>query len=432
MLAALNQGLSAEGRGADGAQDAFFQFCTLRGHANTKFYGFELRSEVPGAFIWLHTFAGHYQIAQDPGGMLPGNATIASTWISTSNYQLAANQPLPNFPWPQASFAGTGVTPQYLCQLSFERPRLDLFDSIDIHLPDNDPNRPSAPPLLSIPLTDYAALRTPTTQPANTVIQTFVDAFDDFVFHCRDNPKVITGLVLFTSKGSTNVAVGEAVDILIYGVDQFGFLVVQMGAAPAPVISHNGTAGQAAPAAGVSLNGAPAAQAGVPYAFGTVPNKPFMGKVPFVGNTAEAVTLTAVDGAGHSGTLTLTVAAAGAIATFKLTIRQRGGGSLDSNPPHTGDLLEVEVVANDASGLVVADFAGDVTLSVAEGQKGSAAGGRKGLQVKTLDADPFSDAAFTYTYAAADQGVHVFNLIDYSAGALQIDGDCGRDIGHQQ
>jgi hypothetical protein len=420
VLAALNQGLSAEGRGADGAQDAFFQFCTLRGHANTKFYGFELRSEVPGAFIWLHTWAGHYQIARDPGAMLPGNATIASTWISSTNYQLAPNQPLPNFPWPQASFAGTAVTPQYLCQISFEKARLALFDAIEIHLPDNDPNRPVAPSLLSIPLIDYGALRTPTAQPANTVIQTFIDAFDDFVFHCRDNPKVITALQLFSAKGSTDVAIGESVDILIYGVDQFGFLVIQMPAAPAPVISHNGTPGQAAPAAGVSLNGAPAPQAGVPYVFGAVPNKPFMAKVPFMGNTAEAVTLTAVDGAGRNGTLTLNVAAAGAIATFALTIRQRGGGKLDGNPPHTGDLLEVQVVANDASGLVVTGFAGDVTLSVTQGQKGTAAGGKRGLQVKNADADPFSDAAFTYTFAAADQGVHVFNLIDYTAGPLQL------------
>jgi hypothetical protein len=309
--------------------------------------------------------------------------------------------------------------------LSFERPRLDLFEAIEIHLPDSDPNNPTAPPLLSIPLTDYDALRTPAAQPANTAINTFVDAFDDFVFHCRDNPKVISALVLFSAKGSTTVAIGEAVDILIYGVDQFGFLVIQMPAAPAPVISHNGTAGQAAPAAGVSLNGNPAPQAGAPYAFGGVANKPFMAKVPFVGNTAEAVTLTAVDGAGRSGTLTMTVMAAGAIATFKVTIRQRGGGRLDTNPPHTGDLLEVEVVANDANGLVVTDFAGDVTLSVAQGQKGSAAGGRKGLQVKTNDGDPFSDAAFTYTFTAADQGVHVYDLIDYSAGTLQLTATAG-------
>jgi len=426
VLAALNQGLSSEGRGVDGAPDPFFQFCTLRGHANTQWYGFEFRSEVPGAFIWVRNVAGaRYQLAQDGGSMLPGGATIAAAWISSSNYQLAPSQPLPNFPWTQVALTGFGLTPQYLCQLSFHKRRLELFDAIEVHLPDTDANSAVAPPLLSIPLTNFATLRTPTTQAINTVIRTFIDDFDDFVFHCRDNPKAITALKLYCAKGSNDVAVGEAVNILIYGVDQFGFLVINMPAAPAPVISHNGTPGQLAPVRGVFLNGLPAPAAGVPYVFGTVVAKPFMASVPFTGHREEVVIVTAVDGAGRSGTLTLNVRNTGALATFELTIRRRGGARLYNNPPHTGDPLEVEVVANDVHGLVKTNFAGQVTLSVIQGQKGTVAGGRRGVHVKNLDADPFTEAAFSHRFNGVDRGVHVFNLIDYTAGPLQLKATVG-------
>jgi hypothetical protein len=547
VLAALNQGLSAEDanhNGADGAQDGFFQFCTLRRHANTKWYGFEFRSFFPGSLVWLRApvqpcrfrlissrptlhkgeqttismlpalsfpgkaeirlngtligqigdpaaapvplgdvgdftvtgiggsgsvtltakknspsgtvsykvsyseprpcaeaevqyvfggaapaaapaaqTGGRYQLAQDAGAMLPGNATIAAAWISADNHQSAPNRPLPFFPWTQATLTAAGVTPQYLCQMSLPKARLDKADAIELHLPDNDPNRPTAPPLLSIPLTNFGNLRTPTAQPAASAIRSFVDAFDDFVFHCRDNPKVLSALMLFCAKGTTDVAVGEKVDILIYCVEAFGFVANLPAPPPAPVISHNGTAG-AGPAVGVFLNGAAAPQAGVPYAFGGDPTKPFMARVQFTGNTAEPVTLTAVDGAGHSGTITLNVLNTGALARFGVTIRARGGARLWNNPPHANDPLEVEVVAFDMNNLVVTGFAGPVQMVVAQGTMGSAVG-RTGVHMKNADADPFDPAAFTYIYNGGNRGVHVYNFFNYSAGPLQLKATAG-------
>jgi hypothetical protein len=54
------------------------------------------------------------------------------------------------------------------------------------------------------------------------------------------------------------------------------------------------------------------------------------------------------------------------------------------------------------------------------------------VHIKDHAADPFATEAFLHTFTAAEQGVHVFPLIDFSAGALQMRAESGERNGLSQ
>jgi len=439
VLAALNKGLSAEGRGAAGAQDAFFTFCTLRDDASTEFYGFEIRSPVADATVWLRKASGEIVPAHDAGAVFPASRTSASCWRTVDALQVGPNQPLPAFPWPIASFPA-GQRPFFLCQFSIGKAQLAEFQSLVAHLPGADPRQPGgadSPPVFDLRIDDRPTLRNPGAiapgAPARQqALRTFVQAFDDFVFQVSAVPQPLAGFVLFAQGHRTGLGVGEAVPVFVYAVDQFGNLTDP--GALAVNLTHNGTPGAAAPAAGVFLNGNPAAPAGVALAFGAAGDPPGMARVQFLDNTAEIVTLSVNDGAGHAGSVNLQVAAAGAVASLQVEVRRRGGGaSVVAQPPFAGEPLEVAVSSVDGAGRVRTDFTGEVRLRVAQGETGSAGPPpARGVHVKVNDGDAFSEAAFRHVFTAADAGQHSFPIFSYTAGPLQIEASGGGATGRSE
>lgn len=432
VLATLNQGLSAEGRGAAGGTDPFFTLCTLRDDAATVWYGFEIRSPVPDAIVWFQRTDGSFVLAEDAGALLPNARVAGSAWRSVDTYQALApagstavgsaaqNLPLPAFPWPQAAFPA-GRRQYFLCQLSIRREDLAGMQSLVVHLAATDPRGAAGratPPLVSLRVDNRAALRVP--GGAGGAIQTFVEAFDDFVFHVTLAPQPVDHFVFVAEGGRTGAAVNETVGVLLFAVDALGNLT-DPGAPLAGNVTHNGTPGNAAAGTGVFVDGNPAPAAGVAVAHAAAdPNG--LVRLRFQGRTAEAVTLSFRDAAGHAGSITLTVAAAGAVASFGVDIRRRGGGAgVAANPPHAGELLEAVVTAVDAGGQTVTGFTGRVELSLLVGQPGRDGPPHPmGVHVATNVGDPFSHDAFSYDFVAADGGVHAFPLIVYTAGAVRL------------
>jgi peptidoglycan hydrolase-like protein with peptidoglycan-binding domain len=438
-LAALNKGLSAETRGAAGAQDPFFTFCTLRDDASTEFYGFEIRSPVPDATVWLRKASGEIVPAQDAGAVFPAGRTSASCWRTVDALQLGPNQPLPAFPWPAATFpAGRRVF--FLCQFSIAKALLAQFQSLVLHLPAADPRQPGgadSPPLLDLRVDDRPTMRNPGAIPPGApapqlALKTFVQAFDDFVFHLAGVPQPLASFLCFAQGHRTALGVGETVTVFVFAVDGFGNLTDP--GALAVNLTHNGTPGSAAPVTGVFLGGAPAAAAGVPLAFGAGGDPRGMARVQFQGNTAENVTLSVNDGAGHAGSVTMQVAAAGAVSGLQLEVRRRGGGaSVVAQPAFAGEPVELAVRAVDAGGRVRADFTGDVRLRVLQGETGSdGPPPARGVHVKLNDADPFSANAFHHVFTAADAGQFVFPLFCYTTGTLQLEASGGGASGQSE
>jgi hypothetical protein len=206
--------------------------------------------------------------------------------------------------------------------------------------------------------------------------------------------------------------------VRVCALDRFGFLTD-----PGPLalkVTHNGTAG-ALPVSGVVLNGFPAAPAGVPLAFGAAADPRGVARLRFRDFTEENVTLSVDDGAGHTGQLVIQVHPAGAVKKFQLEIRRRGGGaSVVDNPPHVRELLECAVKAVDDDGRLASGFRGKVTLKVVAGDMGRDGPPKRGVHVKVAEVDPFRADAFKHEYVAADNGEHVFPLVVYTTGSLQL------------
>ncbi|HZR10033.1 MAG TPA: peptidoglycan-binding protein [Myxococcales bacterium] len=426
VLAALNKGLSAEGRGAAGAADAHFTFCTLRDDASTLFYGFEIRAPVADATVWLRKADGELVPAQDGGAVFPGSRVAATTWRTVDALEAAPGQPLPAFPWPAASFPPGRQF--FLCQFSIQKAQLAQFQSLVVHLPGTDPrdpDGPDSPPILDLRIDDRPTLRNPASIPPGDplprqAIRTFVQAFDDFVFHVSAVPQPLAAYLFVAQGHRTGAAVGEALTVFLYAVDRFGNLTNPGAAAN---VTHNGTAGTGAPA-GVHLNGAPAPQAGVAPVFGAAGDPRGMARIQFAGHTAEAVTLSINDGAGHTGSIALQVSVAAAVSSLSVEVRRRGGvgKTVEAQPPFAGEPLEVLVRAIDAGGRLATGFTGDVQLSLTQGEPGSNDPPPfRGVHVKNADGDPFDAKAFTHSFAAADGGQHAFPIFAYSAGPLRIE-----------
>jgi len=429
VLAALNQGLSSEGRGANGSPDGFFTYCTLRDDGSTKWYGFEIRSHVANAVVWWKRTDGSFVLAQDGGAIFPNGRTAAAAWRTVDLYQLAANQPLPAYPWTIANFAAAGRRPFFLGQISVEKTQLAGYQSLVLHLPGVDPLDPEGaegPPLLEIRVSDLPTLRNPAGAAAapelwKQAIGTFA-IFDDFVFHLTVTPQPLDHFELFVEDRRHAAGVGEALQVKVYAVDRFGFLTDPGGAiAGTTTISHNGTVGAVgAPNTGVFLNGAAAVAAGFPLLFGAGADPRGLARLSFQDWNAENVTLT-VNGGGKTGTATIQVHPAGAHAGFQLLLRRRAGGAdVVANPPRAGEPLEVEVQAIDADGITVTSFTGPVVLSVISGEEGRDGPPARGVHVKNAVGDAYSPDAFTHDYAAGDAGVFVFPLFDFTPGPLQL------------
>jgi len=428
VLAALNKGLSNEGRGANGATDPQFTFCTLRDDSATIWYGFELRSWIGDAVVWFRKASGEFILAQDAGALFPNDRITGSAWRTVDAFlQSPTNLPLPAFPWAPLDFNNAGRQMLFLCQISIEKAKLQQFQSIVLHLPGIDPRDPDGaegPPVLELRVDNRTALRTPAG--AGGAIAAFVTAFDDFVFHVTAVPRTFTRFLFFVQDNRTGAGVGETVLVRIYAVDAFGNMT--RPPAGALTLSHTGTPGTAAPAAGVFINGAPAAAAGTALAFGAAGDPPSLARIQFQGNTAQTVTLSV---AGQPGSGVIDVRAAGAVAALHLDIRRpAGGASVIVTPPQTAEQLELVVRAVDAEGVRVNTFSGEVVLSLAAGQMGTdPPPAKRGVHIKATDAAPFSAAAFRHTFTTAgptpDNGEHVFTFFNYTTGTVRFHATSG-------
>jgi hypothetical protein len=428
VLAVLNEGLSSEGRGANGAADGHFTYCTLKDDSATNWYGIELRSWIPDAIIWFEKTDGTFVMAQDMDALLPDDRTTAIAWRTVDDYQLAADQPLPAYPWRPADFPA-GSRAYYMCQMSIAKDVLQEFQSILLYLPGVDPMDPEGvegPPILAIQIDDRPTLRDPAaavTQPElwKQAIGTFV-IFDDFIFHMTATLQPLDHFLFCVQDNRDTVGVGEEVRVLLYAVDRFGN-ITDPGAI-AVNVTHNGTAGSAAPNNGVFLNGNPAPQAGVPPNFGAGTDPPGLARLRFQDfhDEVNAVQLSIDDGAGHAGTVDITIEPAGAIDSFQLEIQRRGGGaSVVDDPLRAGEAFEVIVRAIDIEGIVITTFTGDVVLSLVSGEMGTdSPSRRRGVHIKNNDADPFNANAFTHNFVAGDNGEHAFQAFNYTSGDLQF------------
>jgi hypothetical protein len=427
VLAALNKGLSNEGRGANGATDARFTFCTLRDDSVTIWYGFELRSSIADPVVWFRKPSGEFVLAEDEGALFPNDRITGTAWRTTDAFQLAANQPLPAFPWTAAEFTAAGRQQLFLCQFSIEKAKLQNFQALVLHLPGIDPRDPEGaegPPVLELRVDNRAALRVPAG--AGGAITAFVTAFDDFVFHVSAVPQPFSRFQFFVQDRRTGSAIGETILVRMYAVDAFGNLTNPPGGAI--TLTHNGTAGNAAGPVGVFLNGNPAGAAGINPVFGAAGDPPGLARIQFQGNSAETVRLSVT---GQPGTVDIHVTPVGALASFGLEIRRpAGGASVVSSPPRAGEQLELVVRAIDAEGRLVTTFNDEITLSLTSGEMGSdGPPNRSGVHIKNADPAPFNAAAFrhrfTTTGATPDNGTHTFTFFNYTAGPLQFKATSG-------
>lgn len=427
-LAAVNKGLASDGRGAAGSPDPFFTLCTLRDDGATVWYGFEVRSHVASATLWWKQPDGRFVPVEDTEAVMPGNRTAAAAWRTSDAYQLAANQPLPAYPWTAAAITAAGRLPYFLCQFTIKKEHLQRFQSLVVHLSfvdPVDPDGPLGPPVMELRVDDRATLRNPAGAAAapelwKQAINALV-VFDDFVFHLTNTPQPLDHFVFFAEHHRTGAGVGQDITVDLFAVDRFGHLTNP--GAVAVNVTHNGTAGAAAPAnAGVFLNGAPSPQAGVPPNFGAaVPGVPGLARLRFRGHTQEQVTLSINDGAGHAGSIVLDVHPAGPVSAFRVELQRRGGGaSVVNNPVATNEPFEAVVTAIDDDETTVTTYTGAVTLSLLHGQPGQDGPPATGVHVKAAEADPFREAAFTHNFVAADNGVFAFPLFDHTVGSLQV------------
>ena len=429
VLAALNGGLSSEGRTNNGGKDSFFTNCDLKDDGATAWYGFELRTLFPDAVVWFRKPGGELVEASDGGALFPSNRIIGSAWICTDAYDApvsaapgAARFVLAAFPWTPATLTGAGRTPYFMAQLSIEKARLADYEAIVLHLPAVDPRVSDDPPAVEIRVADRPTLRNKSSIPAGApeafkqAILIHLDAFDDFVFHITQKVRPLAGFRIVAPHRRSVINVGEDIEVLVYAVDAQGFLTNQ---GPASVtVTHNG-------GGSVSFNGAVVPQAGAAVNFGAGTDPRALARLRLRDGAAEALTITINDGTHPAATLTLTVQSATAAHGFELTLRRRGGAAIDdSHPAHAAEELELEVRAVD-QGNTFTGFTGEVHLAVEQGEVGSTAAQRRGVHLKTHAADAFTVAAFTHTFAAAEQGVHVFPLIDFSSGALQMRAESG-------
>ncbi len=424
VLAALNKGLSAEGRGNAGATDPLFEHCTLIDDANTVWYGFEIRSPVPNALLYWRKTDGTFVPVDDDGAVLPGGVTRGAVWRLTDLAELAPGQPLPAYPWTRADFTAAGRSPYYLCQLSIRATALDGFAALVLHLPEIDPLDPegaAGPPILEIPVNDRAKLRDPSAQSGDPDLRiqslaTFV-RFADFVVFGSAVPQPVDHYVFVAEDRRDDAGVGEELALMLFAVDAFGNLGTP--GAITTNVTHDGAAGATGmPNVGVFLNGAPAAAAGVAPSFGTGTDHPGVARLTFQGFAQETVTLSFDDGAGHTGSLAIEVRPAGPLSEFRLEVRRRGGGAdVVETPVVVGEAFELEVTAVDSGGVTVGTFGGDVTLSLLSGESGSDGPPARGLHVKAATADPFDESAFTI---ALSSGVGVYPLFCYTTGALHL------------
>ena len=421
VLAALNKGLSNDGRGANGAADAHFTFCTLRDDSATIWYGFELRSWLADALVWLRKPGGEFVRAEDAGALFPNDRVVGTAWRAVDAFQIAANQPLPAFPFSAAEFTAAGRTPLFLCQISIEKVKLQRFEALVLHLPGVDPRDPDGaegPPIAELRVDNRAALRNPAG--AGGAIATLVTTFDDFVFHVSATPQPFSRFRFFVENNRTGTGVGETVRVLIYAVDAQGNMT-----RPPPgalTLAHDGTPGTAAPAAGVFVNGAPAAAAGTALVFGAAADPPCLARIQFQGNTDQTVKLSVT---GQPGDVAIQVAPAGPFAALHLDVRRPGGGaSVVDTPPRTAEQLELVVRATDAQGRRVTTFNAEVVLSLATGQSGSDGPPKSGVHVKATEAAPFNAAAFRHRFsttgATPDNGEHVFTFFNYTTGTVRF------------
>ncbi len=438
VLAAVNGGLSSEGRTAAGGNDNFFTGCPLKDHNATSWYGFELRTLFPDAVVWFRKASGELVEASDAGALFPNSRILGSAWITTDAYdapQGAQRFVLPAFPWLPATLRAAGRVPYFMAQLSIEKAQLANYQSILLHLSSTDPRVSDDPPAVEVRVDNMAELRNKSTIPAGApephrqAIRLHLDAFDDFVFHVTQKQQPLAGFRIVPPQRRNSFDVGEEFEVRIYAVDAQGYLTDQ---GPAQVtVTHNGTNGTAAH--GVSFNGNPVAQAGAAVNFGAGADPRCLARLRVLDRDAEALTLTINDGTHPAVNLALTIQQATASDGLALVIRRRGGAALDDqHPPRAGDELEVEVRAVDAQGRTFTGFTGDVHLGVAQGLSGRAGPPQTGLHVKQHAAQPFDPGAFTHHFTAAEQGVHVFSVIDFSAGALQLRADAGARTGVSQ
>jgi len=86
----------------------------------------------------------------------------------------------------------------------------------------------------------------------------------------------------------------------------------------------------------------------------------------------------------------------------------------------------------DDQGRTFTGFTGEVHLGVEQGSVGRTGAPQTGVHIKQHAPDPFQAAAFTHRFTAAEQGVHVFPLIDFSAGPLQMRAESGARSGLSQ
>jgi len=429
ILAAANDGIPAEAKLANGnAATTLFTQLTTRDHAATIWYGFEIRTSLQNAAIWLKRADGSFVRFEDSGAALPDGQTHGSTWRAAQAFRAPATHPnagLRGFTIPPLPIGPGGV---FLSQISIKREELDTFSELRLYVPEVDPGTPlvgNVPPLVALPIAQVNRMRDPKAitaaeragDPVLDQIATHVEEFNSFVFHVTVTPQPVAAFQ-FVHLGA--VAIGQEVFVRVFAVDKFGNMKTDFNGDVN--VFHTGTAGAAgATSTGVFINDAPSTAAGpITLANGVA-------RFKLVAHTAETFRLTASDGAGHTERSPVDIKAAppGPLGSFRVDILRDDGVEPGVEPPRVTDKLIVGVTALDAEGRTKTDYRGTVQLKVIEGTEGyDASPGDKpekgGVQVADAVMDPFDAAKLKHTFVAADNGHFNFPVFNYTAGPLQF------------
>jgi hypothetical protein len=434
ILAAANDGIPTESKLANGnAATTHFTLLTARDHGATIWYGFEIRTRVADANVWLRRSDGSQVRFEDTGAGLPDSRTHGSAWRLTQPLRAPAthaNAGFRGFVLPAFPFAGTGL---FMCQFSIKREELEKFAELRLYPPGIDPVQQfqgDVPPVCVLDLSKLARMRAPAaiTAPERTAdaaldqIATHVEEFDDFVFHVTVTPQAPTAFAFLHPPAT---AVGEEFDVRVFTIDKFGNLKSDFNGNIN--VFHNGTAGAAgaggAGPTGVFFGPNPAvAPIAVAIANGTATFKA-------TGHTAETFRFTANNGAGLSeriSGISVEVALPGPLDALRLEVAHDDGRDPATDPPTVDEKLKFTVTALDADGRTKTDFRGTVDLTVVEGERGfDAPAGNKpekgGVQVADAIMDPFDAAKFRHAFVAADNGKFAYPVFNYTASKLVLE-----------
>ncbi len=197
-LAVINGGLPAEGHNPDaaGARDTFFTYLPIVAPNAVRWYGFEVRSFVQNAVVYLFDRTNNrWERLQDAAADVPpftppgGGAAIPGVvhcFFRTLPYRNPAGRRLPAKlvnPGIAAGVDPANPSPDvWFCRFAVRKQDLDGATRFGLFAPADDPNAAGTDPLIQFPIDLVDMRRKAAGAATNRDIERYVEHFDDHVF----------------------------------------------------------------------------------------------------------------------------------------------------------------------------------------------------------------------------------------------------------